>query len=180
MTELWMRFKRRSTGPKGIMEGIMCWWRYHGRVKKGNIVEVWKKERKKEREKRKKIMLVHLFDERRRRSWNIKSMSTPYFPPIFWKPFLLYLALSFNPQMDSISNLTLHAFGFNAYGQISQQSLTKVKDTHRKVTRVLMATWESTFVLTSINPTRWTLSWYILTKLLHNSRSWFDRTMGVQ
>ncbi|SAM06054.1 hypothetical protein [Absidia glauca] len=50
--------------------------------------------------------------------------------------------------MDSINNHTLHAFGFNAYGQISQQPLTKVQDTHRTVTRVLMAAWESTFVLT--------------------------------
>jgi hypothetical protein len=40
MTELGMWFKRRSAGPKGIMEGILCWRRYHVGVGKGIIVEV--------------------------------------------------------------------------------------------------------------------------------------------
>ncbi|KAI8343492.1 regulator of chromosome condensation 1/beta-lactamase-inhibitor protein II [Chlamydoabsidia padenii] len=50
--------------------------------------------------------------------------------------------------MESTKCHKLYAFGFNAFGQLSKRCSTKVMDRHTNVSRILMTTWESTFVLT--------------------------------
>ncbi|KAI8086252.1 regulator of chromosome condensation 1/beta-lactamase-inhibitor protein II [Halteromyces radiatus] len=50
--------------------------------------------------------------------------------------------------MNTDSKTTLQAFGFNAFQQLSKKKQVKIKATHNNIVKILLATWESTFLLT--------------------------------